>query len=508
MKTFLSVRFSLMVCAILPCFELICPWPSLAQKLQADPTSVAAVSAGFKAHAVAVFDNSTSQKLSKVALQALSNDGITAEVSKATQDVDPKGQLTWPIDLTVPSSAHLPGLVTLRADFLAGKTHQSLFTTIDVKVDGAAKPVEVSIDGSADPISQQRPGTLSLIVTNNLDVAIGIDAQPQGTQGPNKARYDDGLAVGNVKNWTVAPHSVASKPIDLTASFRVTPGVQNVIIDIDAQWTRDGLADSRHFSLTKSVTVGVFFESELLKALSLPSFLALPGCLFLLTFQALISTGWMGLKGHSSSPTFELNSASFWIVALSLSALFLFVYWLVTGINCLLTYGIGDLGAMWISSMILGLIAFIADARWTARWIREHVVSETDQAADVLAKIVRNHLPLLRPVVKFKLGGIDLKGLVLENLSEDQTYVWVSPHIEVEWKQATSQAEKDASLAQQKRFNEIINNDRDPQAVEALFQQKGSLAILKFDAAAAFPGPYHLKTDAIIGPAADQLIVG
>ncbi|MGH9606410.1 MAG: hypothetical protein ACRD3N_12020 [Terracidiphilus sp.] len=474
---------------------------SAAQSLQAHPNSIATESAGFDAHADVVLQNDTSQELSQVSLTAFSNDGIVAVINKiSVLEAPPKGEVDWPIELKIPSSAHLPGSVVFRANFKANDVPGVLYTTVDVGAAGSQKPVDVSLEGTPDPISQQRPARLNLIVTNNLDVPVTVSVQHQPTLG--------GLIIRSVSDFQVSPHSEFAQPIDLTASFRVTPGSQSAVIDVDVRWAREDQTNQSHFVLTKTVTVGVFFESEILKALSVPSFLALPGCLLLFTLQFLLSTGWMGVKNQSSLPSLSVSSPGFWVISLSLSALFVAAYYLVTGVNCLLTYGIGDIGIIWISSILIGLATFVIYALIRSEWIRDHIVTTSDTPRQVLEKIARNNLPLLRPGVRFKLNGVDLSGLTLETIADGQTLVWVTPHISVNWEAGKTAEQATNSQNFQERFNDIINLTRDPGQLVKLINEADHFAVLEFDSTAVFPGPYHLKTDAIAGPAPDQLIVG
>ena len=473
---------------------------AIGQTLQAHPGAVTGASPGFKARAEIVLQNETAQRLSGVSLSNLNNDGIAVDLKNTKRDAAAKGELDWPVELTIPPSAHLPGSIVFRADYKANGIAKAIYTAIDVRTDGPQKPVEVALDGATEPISQQRPGVLNLVVTNNLDVEVEVTAKPQAVAG--------GLIVGSIGQWTVSRHSVSARPIDLTTGFRVTPGSQNVVLDVDTRWTRDGQTDKRHFALTKSVTVGVFFESEILKALSVPSFLALPGCLFLFTLQFLLSSGLLGVKNQSNIPSLPVTSPGFWVISLSLSALFVLLYYAFTGVNCLLTYGIGDIGIIWISSILSGLAAFVTYALLRRRWIRDHVITASDTPKDLLTKICRNHLSLLRPGVKFKLNGVEVSGLVVETMAEGQTLAWVSPHIQVEWKPGTTREEQETAQNSQTKFNRIINGNRDPEELVKVLDEAGILAIVRFESTAVFPGPYHLKIDAITGPAAEQLLVG
>lgn len=471
-----------------------------AQSLQAQPATISASAAGFTAQAHLVLQNTGAQTLQPVSLASFSNDGITARIGRpASAAAPPQGEMDWPVVLTVPASAHLPGSVIFRAAYTISGAPRVLYAAITLQSDNGPKPVDVTLAGTPDPISQQRAGDLFLIVTNNLDQPVNVTASAQATSG--------GLIITPPSPFAVPAYSVAARRIALTTGFRVTPGAQDAAIDADVTWNRDGQANSRHFALTKSITVGVFFESELLKALSLPSFLALPGCLFLLTLQGLVSTGWMGLKNQSSLPKIDAGSSGFWVISFSLSAGFVTLYYVITKVNCLLTYGIADIGIMWFSSIALGFLCFVIYARWKKEWIAAHVMTGSDNELQVLRKIAANGLRLQRPGLKFKMNGVEMSGLSLENIEDGQTMVWVGPHIGVTWKQgATKSGETSEHL--QERFQAEINGHRDPRKVVAIFDEAGELADLAYAGSGAFFSPWHIKVDAISGPDTDQLIVG
>jgi hypothetical protein len=219
-----------------------------------------------------------------------------------------------------------------------------------------------------------------LLLTNNMDVPAEVNVS---SQVPLPA-----IIVPSVSPFNVLPHSSSATKIDVLAASRVTPGAYPIVIDSNVKWVWAGRTEERHFVLSKSATLGVFFESELLKALSVPSFLVLPGCLMVFAFLFLLSFNLLSLRDHSKLPDMAVTSPGFWILAVSFSGLFAYFYHWVTGINYLLSYGVDDLRNVWVSSIPIGFVVYLAVALFTLRWRRAHVPSSSDKPGEILKKLV------------------------------------------------------------------------------------------------------------------------
>ena len=85
----------------------------------------------------------------------------------------------------------------------------------------------------------------------------------------------------------VPPHSTESAEMVISAASQVTPGRYVIEFPVTAEWDEAGYHQMRVLTVDKEVSVGVFFESDLLKVLGVPSFLILPGALVLFTMQLL-----------------------------------------------------------------------------------------------------------------------------------------------------------------------------------------------------------------------------
>ena len=113
-------------------------------------------------------------------------------------------------------------------------------------------------------------------------------------------------------------------------------------------------------------------------------------------------------------------------------------------------------------------------------------MTSSDKPMDVLVKLSRNQLPLVRPALNFKLNSAPVMGLTLETIADDQTFAWVAlAYFQVFWKTVSEPEEKKASQDAQGEFRRIMNGDRSPTPVE-LFKTAESFVELQFNSTPAF----------------------
>ena len=463
--------------------------------LAVQSTPIAVASTDSMSEARVVLENPGADSLQNISLAQWNSDGIKVELGAPSAKVcASKSQIVWQVKLTIPSAAHLPGTVVLDASYTVAKVPHHVYATLAVKSDAPAKLVDATLDGTPDPVSEQRPSAVYLLVTNYLDVPVTVTVPTPSLSA--------GLKIPPVPSFPVNAHSMAGRRIELQTEGRVTPGVQPVAIDVDVTWNRDGQADERHFVLTKPVTVGVFFESDLLKALSIPSFLMLPGCLVIFTMQLMLSLGIMGLKNLSNLPSLSVTSPGFWIPSITLSWIFVLVYYWITGVNCLLSYGIDDMRNIWVASILLGVAAFLIAGAVHQEWRKEHVPTSLDTPFEILSKMGKSGLTVERPRVKFKIDNVEVTAFAIEKIREDQTIVWVAAPIEISWRTTTEAQEL------KRQFDAIVNGDRKAERLVEILRAAGDGATLSFTTNGSVPNPYHLKLDAITQYAPNSLIVG
>jgi hypothetical protein len=238
---------------------------------------------------------------------------------------------------------------------------------------------------------------------------------------------------------------------------------------------------------------------DLLKVLGVPSFLLLPGCLFIFAMQLLMAFGLYGVKKDSRIPNLPITSPGFWIIAVSYSGVFAWFYSLATKNDYLARYGVTDLRNVWLSSIVIGGAVFCLIG-WKTREQRNlRVPDPDDPPLNILQKMRRNGLKILAPKVQFTMNGIALDGFLIEKLDDDQTKVWVAPEIEAHW------GDTPEAVAAHTRFSQLIQDRASLEEIVSalelgLASQQVSLA---WRTQNSMPSPYHLKVENItrwLGP--------
>ena len=269
--------------------------------LEAQPSVVEIPPWGRQVEARIVLRNPGPDMLVRPTIVAFTNDSLHVNIDQPTAaGLGRKDSLVWKVGLDQLDQARIPGSVQFEVTYgTAGEAGlQRLYTTVKVQASAPTdKALEASVQGSFDTITEKREGTGYLLVTNSLDVPIQIRRvtilQP-GRNGAQAASSSFRNPSVEPNQFTVNERSSAIAEIALRAADAVTPGKQTVVFDVEAEWTNGGHRYTRHLMVNKEVNVGVFFESDLLKALGVPSFLLLPGCLFLFTMQLLLAAGLFG----------------------------------------------------------------------------------------------------------------------------------------------------------------------------------------------------------------------
>jgi len=315
------------------------------------------------------------------------------------------------------------------------------------------------------------------------------------------------MRIDPIPRFQIPPRSTVRKAVKINAESRVTPGVYPAQFEVSAYWNWVGKPEERHLIVTKTATLGVFFESELLKALSIPSFLVLPGCLVIFTMQMLLAFNVLGAKNESKLPDLGVTTSSFWILSITYSGIYAVLYIALMKNNYLLRYGLEDLVRVWLSSILIGVVLYLLIAGITQKRRRERVPTATDDEVTVLRKMSRNGLGLVVPEVRFTLNNIAWRGFAIEPIKDGNTLLWVAPPIATEW------GANPAAVAAETAHNADLTMALNPAAADArdvialrvadrLHEaSSNNLVEVRWDPqggpAAAIAGPMHIKTEAI-----------
>jgi hypothetical protein len=307
-----------------------------------------------------------------------------------------------------------------------------------------------------------------------------------------------------VSDFDVPARSSWQQPIELKVDHRTTPGPYSLVFTLQATWQRAGYQEQRTVVISKTATAGVFFESELLKVLGIPSFLVLPGSLVLFTIQLMLMLGIFGLKNDSKLPQLTVTSPGFWILAISLSGIFAFAYIAITNTNYLLRYGAEDLRNVWLWSIVIGIAAYCVYALATLRWRRKHVFSAKDGPIEALQKMDSNKIKIVTPVVKFKIGNGEFTGHVIEKIEDGMASLWVAPKISVIW--ADTQAGRDTQAIFEDAINRKLSPNEIAEILKTATESEEARSVEWSTSKTSVPYLYHMKTDTISGYSAPEQI--
>lgn len=440
-----------------------------------------------------VLENTGTDTMLCPRLAAFTNDSLNPQIQATkTKRLGPHQSMSWVVRVTNLDAGRIPGTVVFDATYrLAGVTgRQHVYANLPIKMQAAGpdKPVEIALPGSFDSISEHRPGSGYLQITNNLDVPVRITSVSVVT--PSIAGLQ---AAAPTAPFDIPPHSSTQQPVVLSVTGRLTPGKYAALLDVQTGWNQDGHAESRHFIVEKDVSAGVFFESDLLKVLGVPSFLLLPGCLVIFTLQLLTAFGWFGVNKDSRIPSLPITSPGFWIIAVSYSGIFAWLYSLFTHNDYLSRYGVTDLRNVWLWSIVIGGVGFCVFGKITQKQRSARFPDPLDTPLQILKKMQTNDIKILTGKVSFPMNGVNLSAFVIEKIEDDQARVWVSPGIEAHWEVAAANAHD--------HFTNLIQQ-RAPmtQIVEALEQglnHNPRQVTLSWQTANSVPNPFHLKVDNI-----------
>ena len=289
------------------------------------------------------------------------------------------------------------------------------------------KLVNLSVQTDTDLLVEKQLMTLNVIVQNLAAFPIQVTAvQP------------------------VAPGYIILNPAQPQVKTEITPlesirfqyqaklgssylsGSQVLTFNVALQWNQNGQVFTANQIASKTITIGALSNlSGILQALSLPSFLVVPGFLFITLFISL----W-----HRFPPKVQLDlepkTGEFWMLVVTVSILAVPLYQWLTGLfgisrNYLVMYGLTDVVLVWSGSIAGGLLAyFLGLGIYSWRWRK--IPRAEDSELTILRKLKRNGW-------RYALHQVDSsekpgqRYFVFMQVPGDPGKVWVVPSIFYSW---------------------------------------------------------------------------
>jgi hypothetical protein len=392
------------------------------------------VAPGLEDRAFITIANTSDSTLFALRFTSLPAAGIRVRFSDSLIPSVPRGAVVaTTLFIARESNGPRPAALVIRADYRNGRQGIARIVLSTVKLvanrlEAPEQAADVKLSSSTETLNEKQPGKVYVIVTNKLDLPIVVSHI--------RSRSPVFTAVDSSLGGSIPPHGAQAFEINLRAKQRVQPGKYTVVFDVALSWPSTSGTRNGNVLLPRELDVGVFGESAILKMLSVPSFLLLPGFLMIVAF----GLAWQfqrRLRGAKAAESpLKPTSADFWVIAITLSGLMAVVY----PRDYLSAYGTRDLVEVWLVSVLLGAVASAAWFSWTYVW---RTPSATDSPVTVLRKLGRQGLGIERERVNVSGGDRYL----LQRLPEDDEEVWAGATIKLTWEAEASSKDRDRLYA-------------------------------------------------------------
>jgi len=409
-------------------------------KVEVVPATVEVPTGGRKAKAVAVVRNESGDTLQDVRLSYWADASVTAELDpRKPRSLPPNTDLSWSLTLSRGADdVPVHGSVHLRVDYkVEAKEKQTavshvIFGTIDTKepetetVDPVA---DVQIKTEMESLDDLSKAWVYLVITSKAKTRLGVSVD---AKWPYPVEIDKCRPEPVVIPLEPLATELVSFPIQATK--RVSPGKHLIVFDVALTWGDPKRLLTRHVIVTHDVGVSVFGESAaILTVLGVPTLLALPGFLILVTVQLLWEFKLFKSKHDPGQYTLEAKSAPFWMLAVTLSIIVIGGYWLAVDSGFPKYYKLMDLITIWFSSVVLGVAGYGIGMAVRNKGLRQRTIFADDDPLTILRKLL--HLGLGTYLTRYDVGtaAAPMVVFLFEPHDEHREMSWVGPPIEVRW---------------------------------------------------------------------------
>ena|GEM_PF-5966638 len=344
-----------------------------------------------------------------------------------------------------PSSLSLLATFTTTDPETGARTQQAVTASVELTAPAALeieKLAGVEVKASLETLRSGQTEPVYLLVSNKSAQRLRVKEVI--------ASHPDFIEIEQLdRNVTVAPGEVGLLRLEAEAEDEVEPGDHQLVFKLRSE------IGSMTFDLvaTEKTKVGVAGETEVLTVLGIPSLLLLPGFLVLAT----IGLFWRILRPNWLPKDFPLTlkEPEFWVLAVFISIVMVLLANPILDIDLLGRYGLNDLVKLWSVSMLIGLAIYLAILGAVWGWRSTRIPSGNDKPVDVLKKLGRRKLDLVRPRFSFDLGGGNAINLfVIEPESDARAATWTCPAINFTWS-----GEVDTSLSE--KINQELDSGHD-----------------------------------------------
>jgi hypothetical protein len=361
---------------------------------------------------------------------------VTPESVDASS-IGPHDTLIWPLTISQEHPGRSVGKLQLWVTYNTTIEGASVPGIVDASVDVQERPaldisklVTLQLQAAVDKLDENQSAPMFVVLTNTA--AVPVTAKRIETSGPKSISITSPDLGAGIE---IPPQGSKTFPVTAKVIGPVLPGNQRVVISVDLTWTDAGNLRSGSLSVGQTLPLSIFGESDLLKAVGVPSFLFLPGFLLLATFYAL----WSRISPKTTLKT-PLSVSETALIAVSLSLLAPLAYRLWTGRDYRQGYDVQDIMNVWFGSILLAFFAWavVEGSRAmvlrfrdykTRQEIARRTPTKIDSPMDMLLRMELNNSPAPPQQVLASLAGADVRAFFTVAYAVPDAETWVIPPI-------------------------------------------------------------------------------
>ena len=420
--------------------------------------------------AILILSNTTTKTWSHVTVTPVTDEDLNVVGQPAFSDertIAAGGELDWLVVVSNKTAAPNTGAIIFRIEYRVcdgrrmGVPHVA-YVTLPVGSRNVSELAEVRVETALESLDAQHPGKVYLVITNKSNESLTVKQDEITWDKPNFIQIPARQSSAGTKNdaapLVFAPRQTMTVSFDVGTADRVQSGKHLLVARVPFEWGGPANAQKRNVVVTKEIQVGVLGESALLKILAVPSFLMIPGFIGVIIWGVLWK--WGLFKTRTDSGDFPLQfsekptNPQFWVAAITTSIPVILIYrWLVNP-DVLGLYGLSDLVAIWLASVVFlglgGYALIIGGRRLYLLWTTP---SEKDKQLDILKKLERQGLEVFLPQVTFTRTGAaePRRALLLQKKDNSRPRSWVGPKIRIVW-HATATADMKTAVNEERKL--------------------------------------------------------
>jgi hypothetical protein len=308
-----------------------------------NPTEVA-LTPGASAKGVLLLANGSDQRMTARVNAKEGDSSVHAEVSTKKRVIPSNGSIALVFTVTrtgegIGQDTGVQFIVTSKGVKKGPPSDPQTVAALTVKAASSLALVEAKVESNIGTINENRPGSAALVLINPRETAVHVgeltvsapDATNVSLTCPDGTELKvDGGNSGTARDCPrdIAPRSQEILPLRLQAVDTLAPGPRTMLVKVTANGSA---SESQSVVASTPLTVDVFAESDILKAVGVPVFLLLPGVIIVLTAWFLIKhvSPWRQVAGDVEIGDVVSAATATAILGLAVSLVVALVYpWL------------------------------------------------------------------------------------------------------------------------------------------------------------------------------------